>query len=219
MSNLKTFNDVDAIYAKGLRQLKNRLYVCPMCEKTYSSEAAGLKHVAAKKCHKMQQLIEGTVHETKAFVMYKVIVANLNPDAQLTLATFRKSPMYTPVARFTMFCSLHSVFDANVYLSYLNEYKEIENVNAILSAGILEENLRDFRLFAQKYNIIPSDTIYEKYREDLLTDDEYFVRCIEKAQIGLAYLARKEDFPFEERMASLPLDYQLRINEIAEAIL
>lgn len=219
MTKLKTLNDIDAIYEKGLKRLKNNLLVCPVCEKTYSNEAAAIKHLNARSCHKMQDVIAGTVHETKAYAMYKVIISSMKPDAQITLNTFRKSPLYNPIARFTMFCSLHAVFDADVYLAWLNEVKGFENVNTVLKEGVREDNLREFRLFAQKYNIIPSEKIYNAYREDLLTDDEYLVRCIEKAQIGLAFLASRDDFPFSERFESLPLDYQNRIKEIAEAIL
>jgi len=218
-TSLKTMNDVNAVYDRGLKYLKNKLIVCPMCEKTYSSESAAIKHLNARSCHRMRDLIEGTVHETKAYAMYKVIISNMKPDAQISLSTFRKSPMYNPISRFTMFCSLHSVFDADVYLSWLNEVKKIENVNVILKEGVREDVLREFRIFAQKYNIIPSEKIYNMYRDDLLTDDEYLVRCIEKAQIGLVFLATRDDFPFTERFDKLPLDYQNRIREMAEAIL
>lgn len=219
MTNLKTLNDVDAVYDSGLKQLKNKLFVCPMCEKTYTCETSAKKHLDARNCHKMLDLIKDTVHETKAYAMYKVIISSMNPGAQISLGSFRKSPLYNQIARFTMFCSLHSVFDADVYLSWLNEIKKFDSVPVILKQGISEENLREFRLFAHKFNIIPSEKIYNKYRDDLLTDDEYFVRCIEKAQIGLVFLLQQEDFPFEERMKSLPIDYQNRITAIAEAIL
>lgn len=219
MTKLKTLNDIDSVYDKGLKHLKNKLMVCPMCEKSYSSEHAAKKHLDARSCHRMQDVIAGTVHETKAYAMYKVIISSMKPDAQISLNTFRKSPLYNPIARFTMFCSLHSIFDADVYLAWLNEVKGIENVNTVLKEGVREDNLREFRLFAQKYNIIPSEKIYNAYREDLLNDDDYLVRCIEKAQISLAFLASQEDFPFSERFDGLPLDYQNRIRDIAEAIL
>lgn len=219
MTKLKTINDIDALYDKGLKKLKNGLLVCPVCEKTYSNEPAAIKHLNARSCYKMQDVISGTVHETKAYAMYKVIISSMKPTARISLSTFRKSPLYGPIARFTMFCSLHSVFDADVYLAWLNEVKGFENLHTVLKEGIREDNLREFRIFAQKYNIIPSEKIYNAYREDLLTDDEYLVRCIEKAQIGLVFLASRDDFPFSERFESLPLDYQNRIKEIAEAIL
>lgn len=217
--SIKTMNDVGALYEKGMKKLKNGLLVCPVCEKSYRCELSANKHLNARNCHKMQDLVKGTLHETKGYAMYQLLVSNLNPSAKLSLQTFQKSPMYNPVMRFTMFCSLHSVFDCDVYLSWLNEVKGLEQVNTILKEGIREDNLREFRIFAQKHSLMPSEKIYDAYREDLLTDDEYLVRCIEKAQISLKFLASREDFPFEERLANLPIDYQIRITEIAEAIL
>ena len=219
MTNLKTLNDIDAVYDKGLKYLKNKLMICPVCEKSYSSETAAKKHLEARNCHKMQDVISGTVHETKAYAMYKVIISSMKPDAKISLTTFRKSPLYNQIARFTMFCSLHSVFDADVYLAWLNEVKGIENVSTVLKEGVREDNLREFRIFAQKYDIIPSEKIYNAYRDDLLTDDDFLVRCIEKAQIGILFLADQPDFPFEDRLASLPLDYQNRVEAVIEAIL
>lgn len=216
---VKTMNDIDAMYDAGMKKLNNGLLLCPVCGKSYKCQIAANKHIAARDCHSMKDLVKGTVHEVKGYAMYQLLVSNLNPSARITLTTFQKSPMYNPVMKFTMFCSLHAVFDCNVYLSWLNEIKKFVHVNQILKEGIREDNLREFRLFAQKYNLIPSEKIYNAYREDLLTDDEYLVRCIEKAQIGLNFLARQEDFPFEERLAALPVDYQNRITEIAEAIL
>lgn len=216
---VKTMNNIDALYDAGMKKLRNGLLVCPVCEKTYKCESSAKKHIEARDCHSMKDLVKGTVHEVKGYAMYQLLVSNLNPEARVSLQLFQKSPMYNPVMKFTMFCSLHAVFDCNVYLSWLNEIKKFVHVNQILKEGIREDNLREFRIFAQKYDLIPSAKIYDAYREDLLTDDEYLVRCIEKAQIGLNFLAKQEDFPFEERLASLPVDYQNRITDIAEAIL
>lgn len=216
---MKTMNDVNAVYDQGLKTLKNGLMVCPVCEKTYQNELAARRHVDKRDCYKMQDIIGGTVHETKAYGLYKELIAAMSPKAQISISTFRKSPMYGPVSRFTMFCSLHEVYDSNSYLAYLNEVVKIEQVNTLLKAGLDEQHLREFRVYAHKYDLIPSDKYYDNYRDDLLTDDEFLVRSIEKARVGLTFLAMRDDFPFEERFSKLPIDYQNRISAIADEIL
>lgn len=218
MTTLRTMNDVNAVYDQGIKTLKNGLLVCPMCEKTYKNELAAHKHVNERNCHKMIDVVKDTLHETKGYGLYKNLIAALKPNAQLSLATFRKSPMYNSVMRFTMFCSLHEVFSSDIYVAFLNEIKKIEQVNAILSAGVKEENLREFRIFAQQYDLIPSESYYSKYRDDLINDDDFFIRSIEKSRIGLRFLAAQSDFDFEDRFDKLPIDYQNRLKSILEQI-
>lgn len=216
---MRTMNDVNAVYDQGLMQLKNKLFVCPVCKKTYSNELAGIKHVNKRGCYKMEDVVAGTVHETKGYALYQTLVAELQPNAKVDLKTFRKSPLFNGIMRFTMFCSLHSVFSVDVYLSWLNEIKKLEQINTILKEAVKEDNLREFRIFAQKHALIPSDLFYSRYRDDLIEDDEFFIRSIEKAQVGVTFLATQPDFPFEERLDRLPLDYKNRATQLFEAIL
>lgn len=216
-----SLNDIDALYDAGPKIMKNGAIQCPVCEKIYQSETAAKKHVEKRNCHDLKKVIEGTIFEMKAYALYKMLLAALNDKAKVSMSTFRKSPLYKPVARFSMFCSANEVFSMDTYVAYLNEIKGIEHVGAILSEGIKEKSLADFRLFAQRMNLIPSEDFYAKYRDDLLTDDNFLVRSIEKARISLQFLASLpvEEFDFCTRMENLPADYQNRLEELINTVI
>jgi hypothetical protein len=219
MTTLKTMNDVNALYDAGMTKLKNGLLLCPVCGKTYKTEAPAKKHIEARSCHRMQDIIKDTMHEAKAYGMYKILISSLQPNARVTLNSFRKSPMYSPVARFTMYCSLHEVFSCDTYMAWLNEIKGIQNVNVLLQQALLDENLREFRIFAHVHDLIPSEHFYQAYRDDLISDDEFFIRSLERAKVGVRFILKQDDFPFEERCAKLPLDYAMRLERLLEEVL
>lgn len=221
MTTLKAFNDIGALYDAGPKILKNGIIMCPVCNKTYQTETGAKKHIEKRDCYRLIDEIKDTLHETKAYGIYQEVVAAINPKARVSINTFRKSPLYNQIARFSLFCSMHEVFDALEYLSFINMKKGLEDVRSALSAGLEEANLREFRILAHKYDIIPSDLFFQRYKDDLINDDDFFIRSVEKAKIGLKFLARKSEsgeFPFEERCESLPIDYQNRLTAILDVI-
>jgi len=218
VSSLNVINEIDAMYDKGVTSHQNGLHVCGVCGKVYKTLKAAQKHMERKDCYKLFDLVKDTMHETKAYTLYKTLVSALNPNARVTLNIFRKSPMYNPVVRFSMYCSLNEVFSTDIYVSWLNEIKGIEQVNAILSEGIKDDTLREFRLFAHKHELMPSELYYQRYKDLLMEDDDFLVRSIEKAKIGAIFIAKEATFPFVERMEALPMDYQLRLQQLYEAI-
>lgn len=219
MTELKTMNDVNAVYDQGYKTLKTGQFLCPMCGKLYKHEYAIKKHMEKRSCHSMLDVIKDTVHEAKAYSMYKILIAALQPNARVTLESYRKSPMYSPVARFTMYCSLNEVFSCDTYLAWLNEIKGFKTVNVILQQAILDENLREFRIFAHRHDLIPSDRFYDAYKNDLIEDDDFFIRSLERAKIGVRFLVAQKDFPLDERCDKLPIDYRMRLQQLMDGVL
>ncbi len=219
VTTLKTVNDVEKLYAKGIIHLKNTDFLCPVCGKTYKHLHTAEKHLEKRDCHTMQQLMEGTIHEAKGLGLYQELIASLNPKATVSLAKFRKSTMYKPVMRFIMFCVIHQVFDIRVYLDWLNQIKAIHNLPTILSQGTEEPVLREFRDFAQLFSLMDSEKFFKMYGDRLRTDDDFFVRSIEKSLIGLIWLANHKDFPMDERVEGLPIGYKDRVMAVAEKLL
>lgn len=218
MSNIKTINDVEALYEKGMKLHKNGLYECPVCGKTYKTKSGADAHIAKRDCYSLQDLYKDTVHEVKAYALYREFVAELQPKSRVNIASFRKSNMYNPITRFTLFCTLHQIFSSSLYVRWLNEIKGFEQVNLILSKGIEEPMMREFRVFLQANDLIPSESFYEKHEETLKTDDEFLVRSIETSRLGVIWYFKKLGDDLQDRMSSLPQGYQDRVNAVCRKI-
>lgn len=217
-STLKLIQDIEAIYEKPIIELKNKSFICPVCGKSYMKQHSAELHLARKSCHKLKDIVTGTLTEARAYEIYKDVLSNVNPRARISMNGFKKSPMYNSFVRFVMFCTLHEVFDPLCYLDWLNQIKNLQNLPLLLKVGIEEATVREFRTFAQVMELMNSQKFFDAYKEDLLTDDGFLVRSLEKAKISIKWLARSEEFPFAERMENLPIDYQNRIEEIAKEL-
>lgn len=215
IGNMKTVNDVDKLYKKPIKKLKNGIFLCPVCEKDFQTERGAEIHKEKKECHTLKHLVEGTIHEGKGFGLYQEIVGSINPKARVTLATFRKSTFYKPMMRFILFCVLHQVFDIRQYVDWLNQIKKIENLPKLLSVGTEEPILREFRDFAQLFELMDSQKFFDKYKEKLEEDDDFFIRSIEKGLISLSWLSRLESYDIDSRVERLPIDYKNRLFVVA----
>lgn len=218
MNQIKLLRDMDEVYNKQIKELPAGGYICPVCGKSYVRKVAAENHLSNKDCHKLQDVIKDTLTEMRSYAIYKDVVSQVNPNAKVGLSQFRKSKLYNGFGRFSLFCTLHEIFDPLCYVDWLNQIKGYENLPLLLKKGAEEPILREFRLFSQVMELMDSEKFYGSYKEDLLTDDGFFVRSIEKAKISLKWLARKEDFPFDERLASLPVDYQNRIESLIQEL-
>jgi hypothetical protein len=210
---IKTFNDVSGLYESGLIE-EDGAYRCPVCNKTYKRLTSAQKHIEKQDCFSVRDVFENTVHEAKAFVLYKNIVSVKNPRANLSLRVFRKSNLYKNCVKFIVFCNLHEVKVPDIYFMWLRDYRNIRNDNTILTAGREEANLRDFRVFQQKYNYIDSEHFFGTHKENLEEDATFFIRSIEKAHIGLQWLMEKQPDYFESVYSELPADYMIRIEQL-----
>lgn len=215
---LNLINSIDKLYEKPIQKLKNGTFICPVCGKSYLSETPAVKHMEQKNCHKLKDIMAGTLSEARAYAIYKDVLAQVKPNVHPTMNMFRKSPLYNGFGRFVLFCSLHEVFDPLCYMDWLNQIKGIENLPALLSAGIKEANLHEFRIFAQIMELMNSEKFYNTYRDELLSDGAFFVRSVERAKISIKWLARQDDFPFDEYLSSLPVDYQMRIEAVVREL-
>ena len=215
MDIVKTVNDVAALYQSGLIE-SDGCYQCPVCKKEYKNLKSAQKHIEKQDCFKVQDLFEGTAHEDNAYVMFKEILATTNPAARSSIHIFRKSKMYGPVVRFIVFCSYHDVDDRGLYYTWLNEIVGIKYPNKILSEAIKESRLREFRKFLYSNpSLVDSASYVDKYKQDLIDDQKFFIRSIEKAHVTVQYLANS-DFPFDDVCAKLYPEYYSRLLEVVD---
>jgi len=215
---LKVLNNIEQLYQQPVIKT-NEGWQCPVCGKGYKSEKRAKTHVDKQDCVTYQSLLKDTLLEIKVFSVYKLIIAAYSPAAKVSLQSFRKSRYYKAVSKFVMFCHLHEIKDVIKYLEWINWEKDIHHMNALLSNGVKESVLREYRMHCQVIDDIDSDAFYERNEKALKQDPQFLVRSIEKALISITYLAYKENFNFENTMESLPIDYKNRVKEIIEYVI
>lgn len=216
-STLKIINDIDALYSVELKEMKNGTTVCPVCGKSFLKFWAAERHYEQKNCHKLRDVVKGTLTEMRAYQLYRDVIAETNPKARITMKTFIKSKFYNQFVRFSMFCTLHEIGDVLTYLDWLNQIKKLTSLPMLLKVGIEEQTMREFRLFMHATGIMDSKKFFERFKDDLESDDDFFTRSIEKAKISIIWLAMNYD-GFEERMKRLPIDYSNRLMELVNQI-
>lgn len=215
---LKIFNDINALYEQDLI-FNGEKYACPVCKKEYKSEKRARKHLDKQDCFSYVDLLKNTLLEIKIFQLYKDLIASVNPRARATLQSFRKGTFYRSTSKFVIFCHIHEVKVMEDYITWLNQEKGFDMIQKILSQGIKESTLREYRSYQRKNEQIASEPFYEKYRDDLIEDGQFLTRSLEKSHISIRYLATRDDFPFEEILSNLPRDYQNRVEGIASEVL
>lgn len=212
---VKLSNDVSYLYESGLIENEDGTHTCPVCKKKYKNKKSAQKHLDKQDCYKIQDLFGGTEFEKQAFHLFKEILASTNPSARTTVSTFRKSKSYSQIVRFILFTSYHDVYDKGLYYSWLNDIIGIRYMTKILSEGIKESRLREFRRWLQSHpSYIDSETFLDRYKEDLIEDQHFFIRSIEKGHVSIEYLSKSNDFPFDEICANLYQDYYQRLMDL-----
>ena len=215
----KVFNNIKDLYEQEYTKNDQGKFVCPVCGKVYKTEKAIQKHMNRQDCFTYLSLLKDTMTEVKVYTLYKNLVEAFNPKARVSFTRFRKSKQYKPCARFILFCHSNEVKEIETYIEWLSWSKNCSNMSSILSTGVKETVLREFRIHQQVTEDIKSQTFYERYKDDLKTDAHFLTRSIEKSHISVTYLATKEDFNFEETLQNLPVDYQQRIESLIQQII
>ncbi|MDA3806866.1 MAG: hypothetical protein PF440_03045 [Thiomicrorhabdus sp.] len=216
---IKVTNDIDKLYDSGSKSHADGTFSCPVCDKVYKTEKGITGHMTKRDCFSLLSIFKNTINETKGYAIYKQLIVAYKPTANVMINTFRKSPFYNGTLRFVAFSAIHGVdFDM---LVWLHEYKKCNQINKILSEAIKESNLKEFRMFLQLNGeiLIDNGVFYGRYRDDMIEDEDYLVRSLEKAHISLAYLANKKDFPFDDVVSKLSYGYRMRFEQIVLDVL
>lgn len=219
--DLSVFNNIDQLYEQEPKLNTKNEHVCPVCGKTYKRESGIKKHMSKKDCFSYLALLKDTMLELSCYQLYKLLMVEVEPNKRITVSLFRKSNYYKNIARFMIFCKLHEIKNINSYILYIN-HQGADHPQTILKQGIKEATLHDYRLYQQLNAAKEIDSVefMDRYKKDLLTDHKFLVRSLEKSHIGLIYLAfEQQEFDFDERVDSLPLDYKNRVLDLADKVL
>lgn len=219
MKLINEFKEIAEIFeGKELIHHGEKDVECPVCGKHYKTVSGAQKHLDAQSCAKKQDIFANSAYETNAFILYTNIVHEMKPTARVTIKTFRKSPMYGLVIDFVLSTSIFEIKDRGLYFSYLRDIRDL-HPNSVLKAGTEEKNAREFRTFQQLYpKYIDSAKFFDQYGEDLIEDDEFLVRSIEKSDISIKWLLSNRKHNFEKMIDSLPIGLSMRIDTVINSM-
>lgn len=217
MDIIKQIKDPDSLYQGNLIDHDDGRIECPVCHAMYKRRKSAEKHFAKQDCYSVLDLFADTPYEEAALELYQSIISEKNPRARTTLQSFRKSNSYSSVVRFCAFCYANEVDDFGLYYSYMEVIRNFTIMNAALANAINEETLREFRIFLhQNYRYVDSKTFWDRHGEQLLEDDDFFIRSLEKAHITLNSVAMRKKA--KDKASELPIGYQLRMVDLTDKV-
>lgn len=216
MAHFKSMNDVDAAFDSGLKEV-NGQFVCPVCGKTYKRKTAAEKHLNERNCADLKAIFSGTSTEMYAFNMYKTLVLDINPSAKVSYVTFKKSPHYNPAVRFAAVVAYHDLQPlAEQYMAWISLTRKANHVNQIFAYGIKPEVVRTFRIDAHVHDLMDSEKFFDRYADELVVDESFLVRSLEKAKIGIKFVLTNQRL--DSVLEKMQPDYMNRIADLTEMV-
>lgn len=186
------FNSIEQIYSKGIIE-NDDTFECSVCGKTYKRESSAIKHFEAMNCHSYRNIFDGTEAENN---MYNLFVSLLAIEGKrcISRAKFQKSKLYTPIAKFMLFCHKHKIQDQGDYLTYVLENTYWKTVGMGLSNAIKDSSLKEYRKHKVKFFNQHSEKFFNMNKERILTDTSFVLRSLERGDISHEYLFKQIDF-------------------------
>jgi hypothetical protein len=215
MSIVPLMNDIEHIYTDAKPIFKKGGYNCPVCKKEYKQEKRCQSHIDEQDCYNVKTLFQGTHREEMARKLFMAIMADSGSQARTSLMAFRKHKTYGAMIKFSVFCSVHEVKSPELYYAWVRDVKGFKMVNAILKQGRGEGTVHSFRTWLhQNPHYIDNDVFMDRNENCLQEDTKFFILSVEKAHISPAYYMQFHGIDQYTVIASLPLDYQIRFQEI-----
>lgn len=217
---LNMMNDIDKIYeGKDVVFVKKtNTYMCPVCGKDYKRESIAKNHMTKRDCYDIKSLIRGTEREKDAFVMFKSIMAEIAPNARVSIMRFRTNKLYNQVCRFTLNCSYYEIKNPELYFAWVRDVKGFKMANSIISNSLKENVVFEYREWLmQNPEYIDSARFIARNDLENFEDMHYLVRSFEKAHLSLVYFLQYVGLSFEDLYDSCEeLEYKTRLIEIKQ---
>jgi hypothetical protein len=214
-------NDIDHLYDDALIEHSDGTFECKICGKTAKRRATIESHIDEKDCYNFIDMFQGTHNEVKAYKLYQAIIAELHPNSRVSIPIFRRSSHYRGTLKAVLFGNIHKLGSMlEEYARWMMDIKQIRGYNAVVKYLCNEENLREFRQFCRQNSdiMINSTQFYARYRDDLITDIHFFIRSLERAEIGLKFIINQKDFPLDDAIELLPADYAIRLEILLDEL-
>lgn len=186
------YNSFEKIYSKGIIYNDDNIE-CSVCGKTYKTEANAKKHFEQMNCHTYKNIFDGTEAEN---MMYEIFVSLLAIENKrcISRAKFPKSKLYTPIAKFMLFCNKHKIQDHGDYLSYVLGNTYWKHLNVGLHNAVKDSVLKDYRKYKIKNFNKNSEKFFNTNKEQIEQDTSFVLRSLERGDISYEYLFSVIDF-------------------------
>ena len=208
--------DIDAIYEdKHLIEKSDGTFACPVCHKVYKRKTIAEKHLTKQDCHSALDVFKDTAYEKMAYDFYvNLLNENGHKWSRPTMSSFRKSKMYKQVNRFVLASIVYEADTGTLY-SFLNEIVGFKHTSAILSKGQDEKWIEEYRLFLHCHpEVGDSSNYYGKYEDELLSDEDFLIKSIQKAHISVGYITKRPKL--SQAVEDLPVGYKMQVIDIMD---
>lgn len=201
---VKLYNDVSKLYEQPYMELGDE-FICPVCSKRYKTKKGIENHLARQDCHTAQDLFRNTTSEKYIYDCYKDLIEQGYIRGSTSLAVFRKSRSYKPLAKLLIYWSRNKMrMDLlPFYAFYCVQTLKGDNHIVKLYSATSDDLLREFRkkLATDFRDLIDSERFYNENEERLKEDLSFMIRSLERADITINYLMNKMDlYEATERM-------------------
>lgn len=214
---MQILNDIDKLYEITPSHHKTMKggYICPICNNPYVTEDGFVKHLAKKDCYDIKALVKGTSLEDTAYKWYVEVKESESGRAVYNINTFRKDRLFASYIKTVIYCIQNDETRFMKYLAYMMLVKNYKTVGGAMKAMLKVVHLREYRLYLQKVNDIEDDAFIERYHDDLIDDQQFLVRSLEKAHLSIHTFM---EVGMTMLLEDMPIDYKDRIMAIVDHV-
>lgn len=191
---MKLFNSLDEIYSGSIR-LTDKGYECPVCGGLYKTAGGAERHYTKQSCHGYKNIFQDTQAESVLLDIFDKLMQVYGRGRKYTVTSLRKSKQYNSIARFYLFCYNNRIPKPSDYLMYVLSVTKWHSPFNGLSYAQKESMLVEFRKAKRVvYDDSASETFWEANKDDILSDNNFLFRSLEKGEIHFEYLFNQIDF-------------------------
>lgn len=187
---MKLFNTLEEIYINPLIIHKaTNTIICPVCKKSYKRIEAANSHYNKRDCFKMVDVFRHTESEHKMLQVYKGLMMMDNKLNLVSITGFRKSPQYTVIGKFFLFCHSHDVRSPESYFNFGIDAYYGDNAFAMIPFLMKESTIiKYFDWRKENVSDDESELFVAQYKDIFINDTASMLRSLERGEFKLRHL-------------------------------
>lgn len=212
-----TINDLSSIYKDVIIE-EDDGWSCNVCGKKVKRKSTIEKHVSKMDCFKMYHVFKNTIGETCLMKMHHICSSHDKTKSVSRMSVFRRTRMYSTLAKFYLFCLEHNIKNPIEYLrfivfhlfpdDYTMSYKK-------LSLGQKKQYLSEFKK-TRKPSLHECRMFYEMNKSHF-DDSNFVIRSMEVGEILPEYVFSHVISDFDDFVNSLSDIQKDRLLSIIES--
>ena len=198
------YNDISYLFEQQPECDWNKMeFTCPVCNKKYRTRAGLEKHMKQQDCAPATKIFADTLTEDLSLAFFKETVGEYNPKQRTSLKALRASKSYKPLMRYILHCMANKQ-DPYMFFYWITKQKKPKYYNQALSMGLKDSTLIEYRNFLiYNQHLIESEDFFEHNEQEVLNDDWFLVRSLERGDVGLDYCINSENIDLMKRVENM----------------